>query len=144
MAERTSERVEAGEFKFHVFEPVWPSRREEIPAVRIQKSGEIHVNDVALELIEGAQAVELLYDPQNNALGLRPTDPGNPRAFPRRKENSRRRQHIFAGRGFARFHGIDTSTARRYPAKLVDGILVADLNAGVDVSNRSRSERGEE
>lgn len=123
--------VEAGQYRFRVFDgPGTTSRDQQEPNVRIQKSGELHINDAAMELIGSPQWVELLYDPQNKVIGLRPADAKNPRAFPRRRDKSRPRIHIFAGRSLTVAHGIDTSTAWRYPAEAVDGILVVDLNAG--------------
>lgn len=142
MAEQERNLVEAGEFRFHVFDRATTSRSDNLPVVRIQKNGEFHVNDTALELIGKPQAVELLYDPKNNVLGLRPADITNPRAYPRRNDKHRPHMHIFAGRSFTLFHGIDTSFARRYPAKLVDGILVVDLNAGASTASSRSSRRG--
>ncbi len=127
--------VEAGAYRLRRFKRTRARVKQE-PTLRIQKSGEIHVNDAALELIgtpEAVTAVELLYDPDNNVLGLRPSDSKNWDAFPRRRDKKRPYIHIFAGRSFTQFHGIDTGVARRYPAKVVDGILVADLNAGESV-----------
>ncbi len=144
MTEQKSNVVEAGEFTFHVFDRIGTTRADHVPTVRIQKSGEIHINEPAIELIGKPQAVELLYDPQNNALGIRPSDTKTPYAFPRRRDKQRPHVHIFAGRSFTLFHGIDTSNARRFPAKLVDGILVADLNAGVDTGSGHSNPRGEE
>ncbi len=129
MADQEREVVEAGGYKLHPFKrKVTRVGRDSV--LRIQKSGEIHVTDAALERIGTPEAVELLYDPENNVLGLRPSDAKNRDAFPRRRDKKRPHVHIFAGRSFTQFHGIDTGMARSYPAKVVDGILVADLNAG--------------
>lgn len=131
VADQQDSVVEAGQYRFRVFDgPGTTSRDKQEPHVRIQKSGDLHINDAAMELIDNPQWVELLYDPQNNVLGLRPADAKNPRAFPRRRDRKRPRIHIFAGRSLTVAHGIDTSATRRYPAEAVDGILVVDLNAG--------------
>ena len=137
--------VEAGQYRFRVFGgPGASTTRSQERTARIQKSGEIHIPDVGMELIDSPQWVELLYDDQHNVLGLRPTDATNPRAFRRRRDKKRAHISIFAGRGFTLAHGIDTSATRRYPIEAVDGILVVDLNAGDEAgrgAGRSSSSR---
>jgi hypothetical protein len=141
-SQKGNDPVEAGEFRFQPFARstglrVGPTE----PTVTIQKSGEIHVNSSAIELIGTPPAVELLYDPEKNALGMRPADPGEDNAYPRRADKNRKQAHLFAGRAFALFHELDLRATRRYPAEVVDGILVADLNAGVESGSPGSREK---
>jgi hypothetical protein len=134
--ESTLVEVEAGEYRFVGYPgPRARPQMMEEPAVTIQKSSsELHANDAAMQLIGRPEWVQILYDPQNNAIGLRPTEATDPLASVRRRDKRRPRTHIFAGRSFTLFHGIDTSVTRRYPAKEVEGLLVVDLNAGVSTT----------
>jgi hypothetical protein len=134
MIENDGDVLEAGEFRFPKTRLTSPRRVEQDPAVRIQKSGEMHINEPAYAASGSPEAVELRYDAQRNAIGIIPTDAKNPSASLHRRDKNRSHVHIFSGGAFVRVHGIDTSTARRYPAKLISGILVVPLDEGATTS----------
>lgn len=141
LTENEGDVVEAGEYRFPIVRVTTANRIDHSPSFRLQKNGEFHVNDAALGLIGRPQAVEFLYDPQRKAIGIRPADTKDQFSALRRRDKDRPHMHIFSGRAFTRFHGIDTSVARRYPVELVDGILVAELEAGSSgVTRRSTPE----
>jgi hypothetical protein len=121
-----------------------------IPAATIQKRGLISLNRAAFALIDGAKAVELLWDPDRRVIGFRPCALDSPNAYPVRPQSSKTDKGpvLIAGNLFTRYIGLDTSEARRYKPQLEDGILCIDLNMeGQKVTsnrNRSASNKGPE
>jgi hypothetical protein len=108
------------------------------PFVTLQKRGPISLNQAAFEQLGRPEAVELLYARTERVIGLKPTSPKQPYAFPVRPQGSRGRtgNYTVAGQAFTKNYGIDTSIARRYAAEMQhDGTLLVDLkNSGVDAT----------
>jgi hypothetical protein len=81
------------------------------------------------------EAVTLLYDEEEKLIGFKPVDLSNPRGFPIRAQGPNLKSYIIAGQAFSKYHGLDTSVARRYSVEMRDGILVLDLKSeSVDVT----------
>lgn len=107
------------------------------PFVTVQKNnGPLSLNKAAYELIGEPDAFELLYDKENERIGFRPVPITSPKAFPVRAQGANSATLVVAGQSFTKHYGIDTTVARRYPAQVVDGVLVLDLKGeSVDVSS---------
>lgn len=101
-----------------------PIRKE--PLVTIQRKGMFSMNQAAFEALGSPEAVELLYDPEEKIIGLRPIDPEAAHAYPVRTMGNGS-SRLVAGTAFATFHGIDTSVARRYNAAMYGNVLGIDL-----------------
>ena|SRR5215208_509046 len=99
------------------------------PMVTIQKDGPFSLNRAAYELIGSPEAVELLFDRENQLIGFRPTASDNPRAFVPRPQGPNASTVMIAGRRFAQHYELDVSKARRYPVEKRDDILILDLSA---------------
>ncbi len=101
----------------------------------IQRGGTFSFNKSAYDLLEQPDALELLYDRERDAVGFRSVKEENPRGFPVRTQGKNSVSYMVAGQAFTNHYEIDTSTARRYPVKLEDGILVLNLRGdSIDVT----------
>lgn len=119
-----------------------------VPTLTIQTRGLFSINRSAYALIDNAEAVEFLYDPERSVVGLRPAPLEAPNAYPVRPQNASTDTGplLIAGTAFTKFHNIDTTRARRWVPYVEDGILCVDLNAPSQtvISNRSKSKGGGE
>jgi hypothetical protein len=126
-----------------------PSTKE--PWVTIQKKGLLSLNSSSVEALGKPEAVELLFDPEEQKIGFRPTNPESPRSFPLRRQGRPDLTHpnyLIAGTAFCNYYGIDTSFARRYRPQIEDNILAVDLkqeyaNASVRRKPRAKSTQGD-
>jgi hypothetical protein len=111
------------------------------PYVTVQRKGPFSFNRAAHELLGKPEAVELLYDREQERIGFRPTAPERPQAFPMRPQGKNAATFMVAGQAFAKHYKLDTSVARRYPVRMEEDIMVLDLRGdSVDVTGpRSRS-----
>jgi len=96
------------------------------PLVTLQKRGTMSLNGAAYEALGEPAALELLYDDTERLVGFRPVDPSTPHAYAPRRQG-RAANYIVSGSAFTKYFDIETDVARRYPAQLVDGVLVVDL-----------------
>ena len=101
------------------------------PTLTVQRGGVISFNQAAHELLGEPKAVELLYDPEREIIGLESSDLGAGNAYPVRAGTGKNSMvYMVSGAGFTKFYGIDTDAARRYTAFLTEGgMLCADLNS---------------
>ena len=105
------------------------------PYVTIQRRGPFGINLAAYELMGKPEAVELLYDREQELIGLRPVPPDRPRAFPVRAQGKNSVTFMVAGQAFAKHYELDTSVARRYAVRMEGDVLVLDLRGeSVDVT----------
>jgi hypothetical protein len=110
------------------------------PVVTIQKRGVLSLNRAAHALIGGAETVELLFDRDEQVIGIRPVADNVPHGYPVRSLSTKSTGPLLiAGTGFTQYYGIDTTTARRWTPTVQDNILCIDLkNPGTPiVGNRS-------
>jgi len=127
------EEVGAAMPNFEVFNRRASPRSTE-PLVTIQKRGTMSFNRAAFEAIGEPEAVELLFDRDERVVGFRPVGADVPHAYRPRKQGNAY-NYIIAGQAFTQYYGIDTGTARRYPAAMFDGVLAVDLKqAGTDAT----------
>jgi hypothetical protein len=105
------------------------------PMVTIQKTGSFSLNRAAYKLLGEPETVELLFDREQSLVGFRAVSPTSPRAYPVRPQGKNAATFMIAGQAFARYYGLDTTTARRYSVEMRDGILVLDLKSeSIDVT----------
>lgn len=122
-----------------------PLKRD--PHVTIQRRGTMSLNKSAYVALGSPEAVELLYDPAERIVGLRPVDPRADHAYTvRASTTSGSGTFAISAMAFTRFYDIDTTQSRRWPAYLDDGVLCINLNhpATPVTSNRAGRTRGPE
>ena len=111
------------------------------PSVSIQRSGTISLNHAAFTLAGEPEAVELLYDPDEKVIGMRPISTSEPYAFPVRRQQASR-SYLIAGQAFTSYFGLRTDTALRYSARMIDDVLTVDLKKeGAKVARPSTASR---
>lgn len=114
------------------------------PSITIQKRGIFSISKAAHKLIDEAETVELLFDRENQVIGLRPGPP-SPHAYAIRpqtaKENS---QAVLSATAFTQFYEIDTSVSRRWEPHLRDGILCIDLKGPSSIVRGNRAKKEED
>src|ERR687897_1191827 len=97
------------------------------PFVTIQRSGRVMtINRAAYELLASPEAVELLYNRENRVVGIRKVSKKEPYAFPLRpqgRKGHRPSNYLVAFQKFAKYYGIDTGVAMRYPTEMQEDIL---------------------
>jgi hypothetical protein len=113
------------------------------PFVTVQKNnGPLSMNRPAYELMDKPEAVELLFDREEQLIGFHPVPITSPKAFPVRPQGKNSATLMVAGQSFTKHYGIDTRVARRYPVEMRDDVLVVDLK-GESVEVRSPGRRSE-
>ncbi len=123
--------------------------RVNTPMVTVQQGGLFSLNKAATEAIGSPERVELFFNPEKQVIAFVPTDANNINAYPPRQQGSQANYYV-AGQKFTRFHGIDTTVARRYAATVEEGILFLDLKSpstiatGARARSQQSSERGAE
>lgn len=98
------------------------------PIVSIQKRGTFGFNRAAYDALCCPPALTLMYSPKARAIGFKPAEPSDPRAYPVRRQSAGSNFQT-AGKAFLAYHGLPIPDySHRYIAEVVDGILVVDLN----------------
>lgn len=101
------------------------------PAITIQKRGSMGLNASAYELLKGEHEetddgklpVQLLFDKENQIVGLRPTSRDDPNAYLVRKQKLSP-SYLVAGKMFFKHYGVELGVTRRYKVrKYEDGIV---------------------
>jgi hypothetical protein len=96
-------------------------------AVSVQKGGILALSPAAYEAMGQPAAVELLFARKERVIGMRPVDPATVPHSYKVREHKASRSHLITGRRYLKHYGIDHTTARRYPATMVNGVLTAPL-----------------
>ncbi len=112
------------------------------PYVTIQKRGTISVSPAAHAALGSPEAVELLYDPAEHIIGLRPVAEPSEHSYPLRAVGTKPGgPYVLSGRAFTKYYGIDTDVSRRRIGELQDGVLCVDLKTPgtVVIGNRGVS-----
>lgn len=114
------------------------------PSITIQKRGIFSINKAAHKLINEAETVELLFDKENQVIGLRPAEV-SPHAYAIRTQTGRDGgQAILSGSAFTQYYEVDTSVSRRWEPQLRDGILCIDLNGPSTEVRGNRAKKTQE
>jgi len=110
------------------------------PAVTIQKRGTLSLNVPAYKALGSPEAVELLYDRDQNLMGLRKVDPATDHAYIVRPLGKGGSNWLISGKAFTTYYGISIGVARRWLGRMEDDLLVFDLKEpGTEVApNRTR------
>lgn len=103
------------------------TRSVKIPYVTIQRDGVISFNLAAYEALGKPAVVKLGYSQQRKIIAVKPSDPAVPKSIEMRRQKDSE-SFLIGGRAFTQRFGIDTSTARRYPAVLHGNELWVDLS----------------
>lgn len=112
------------------------------PSVTIQKRGVISLNKAAHQLIDSAQTVELLFDPDRRVVALRPADDSSPHAYAVRNGSKRGPgQAIVSATAFTQHYSIDTASTRRWKPFTEDGMLCIDLAEEGTVIEGNRTQK---
>jgi hypothetical protein len=99
------------------------------------------LNQDAYEALGRPEAVELLFDRDEQMMGFRSVPKSVSHAYavrPQRNASSL----LVSGRAFNQFYGIEIDEARRHPATMVGDVLAIDLKDGAAVRGRSRRKAG--
>jgi hypothetical protein len=126
--------------------------RSKAPLVTIQKRGVISFNRAAHALIDEAEMVELLYDRDDEIVGIRPVSNDVPHGYPVRAQSATRSTGplLIAGTAFVQYYGIDTTMSRRWTPYMRGDVLCIDLSTpgtpiiGNRSKNASRTHDGDE
>jgi hypothetical protein len=104
-----------------------PARKGDLH-VTICRKGNILIGSAAFDRLGRPDAAVLLFDEDKNLIGVRPTHPKTPNAFPMNPMKWGRHRILRANR-FCRHHGIkvDRLTAFNEPT-IEDSVLVLDMN----------------
>src|SRR6266508_5021599 len=98
------------------------------PFVTIQKRGTISLNAAAHAMLGSPEAVELLYDPHEKIIGLRPVAKESEHAYPLRAQAGKAvGPYLVSGTAFTKYYKIDTQVSRRWVGHVDNGVLCVDL-----------------
>lgn len=108
-----------------------------VPSATLQRKGILSLNASAHRLIDFAESVELLFDPENQVIALRPSEASHAYAF--RIANKTTGQVIVSLTAFTEYYEVDTSVSRRFTPRKEGDMLCLDLHDGTAiVGNRSK------
>jgi hypothetical protein len=111
--------------------------------VAIQTRGNMSLNQAAYTALGEPKAVLLLFDSESRAVGLQPTSEATRHAFPvRRQPNSK--SYIIGAASFCKHYEIPVEATRAFEPVLEDGILVFEIDKGIQIPARQRSKNVEE
>ncbi len=111
------------------------------PQVTILRRGILSLNKPAHSALGSPDAVELLYDPCERVVGLRPVDPREENSYiVRRPRSGGRGPFVITAMAFTKLYDIDTTQSLRRDAFLDNGVLCVCLNDAATpvTSNRAR------
>jgi hypothetical protein len=111
------------------------------PMVTIQRTGVISLNRAAYHAIGEPSYIEMLYDPDERIIGVRPLKEKLPHAYPVRVQGrTTSHTYLLAGLAFMKYYEILPKVSTRYIADMYDDVLGVDLKKkGLEVtSNRDR------
>lgn len=131
------------QFNFKQFDKAG-ARLTKTPELTVQSKGTMGLNAAAYALMGEPEAIEFLFDPEANVIGLRPVAADDNHAYPIRTvggKNSKAKTYLVAGTAFLNFYGIPFTEPRRRVVTLDDGVLIVDLNdpGRSAISNRNRA-----
>lgn len=97
------------------------------PLVTLQAAGTFSMNEAAYEALGRPEQVDLLYSEEERLIGFRAADDTSPHSYPISPQPNGRTYQT-GGKAFCSYFGIETGTARRFAAKMIDDVLSIDLN----------------
>jgi hypothetical protein len=114
------------------------------PAVTIQKRGALSLNTAAYEALGSPKHVALLYDRDEQLMGMRKVNATTPHAYVVRGVGNNQATHVVSGKAFLSYYGIPRDVARRWTAQVEEDVLVIDLKQpGFEVTGHTnRAHKG--
>ena len=129
--------------QWETFKPPGRGRRARTagPAMAVHPDGVFMLNRAAILALGEPDAVELLFDPDEQVIGVRAADPSLFHVYSAKAANSGGGVQL-SGRSFVQYYrdriGVP-ETSRQWKAHMDDGILCVPLNEpSVDVSRKRR------
>jgi hypothetical protein len=113
------------------------------PYVTIQKRGVMSFNAAAHALLGQPEAIELLFDRDEQLVGVRKVAPTVEHAYPIRRAAANDTTYMVSGTAFTKYYGIDTSESVRRPAVMREDVLVIDLKEAGTVVTGNRKKQDE-
>jgi HSP20 family molecular chaperone IbpA len=112
----------------------------ETPIVAIHQRGLFAMNQLAFEALGEPKAVGLLFDRDNQVIGLEAAERDNPDSYVVRHHT--KYSHHVEGRSFLSYYDVPKeATGRRYKAELVDGVLEVDLKQDSEETNEKKGKQ---
>ncbi|WP_336650734.1 hypothetical protein [Kocuria rosea] len=104
------------------------TRSSDTPTITIQRNGSMSLSGSAHGLLSMTKEVELLFDPDARAVGLRATS-GSPDSYTvRSAANSKTGSVLVSSSGFINHYGIGADVGRRWTPRVERGMLVFGLD----------------
>lgn len=102
------------------------------------------MNTAAYEALGSPKHVALLYDRENELIGMQSVSGSAPHAYVVRGVGNNRATHVVSGKAFLTYYGIPRDVARRWSAEIREDTLIVDLKQpGTEVTGHSsRAHRG--
>jgi hypothetical protein len=111
------------------------------PLVTIQKSGSLGLNRAAYQALGEPSLVVLMFNREEQLIGIRVADQDTEHAYPLRKQQQSE-SYLIAGRAFVGHYNIEHESARRYQAEIQGDILAVNLKqGGIEVGRNSALSR---
>lgn len=131
----------AEQFNFEVFDKR-STPLVKRPEVTVQASGSLSLNRSAYHALGEPKTIELLYERERRIVGFRAVDENAVHAYPIRGFGTGN-TFIVSGRAFFAFYNIPFGSPVRREAKMVNGVLIIDLNdpGREATSNRNRKKQ---
>ena len=112
------------------------------PQITILRRGILSLNKPAHSALGSPDAVELLYDPCERVVGLRPVDPRAENSYiVRRPRSGGRGPFVITAMAYAKLYDIDTTKSLRRDAYLDNGVLCVCLNDAAIAVTSNRAQR---
>lgn len=113
------------------------------PTVSVLRGGPIALNKAAVEAMGEPPAVELLFDREQQRIGIRGVSDQARHAYPLRNTASNTSQYLISGVAFTKFYDINTDVSRRYPAYMTGNMLTVDVRGpSVEIGHTRRNGQG--
>lgn len=113
------------------------------PSVAIQKRGLISINRAAYKLLHEPPMIELLFDRDEQVVGLRGASQDSIHGYAVRVPERESAPVAISGTAFTNYYGIDTEVSRQWTPELRDGILCIDLRGASTeiIGNRAKKDQ---
>jgi hypothetical protein len=117
------------------------SRSATVMRASLNFRGVLTLNQVSFDALLQPKAVELMFDPDEGLIGLKPTSPEVRHAYPVRKQGANK-SYLIGAKAFCNFYGIGLSETVAFDEiKIQDGIMVLDLGKVTVVPTRQRQSK---
>lgn len=98
-----------------------------IPRLTVQRGGNMGLNVAAFEAIGSPARIVFRYDKARRAFAIRPATLDEKGSYPVKKQQLAN-SYVLSAKSFTAYLGLNTHELKVYAPKVVDGMLVVDLN----------------